>query len=71
MPRVRFPRGWFKCAFKSTAISWRRYQQLTTPEYEEAAKLVVEAAVCEVEAAWVSNALDQGEPYYFLNYFTT
>ena len=61
MPRVRVPGGhWSKCDFTTTASLWHR-QYITTPEHEEATKLVVEAAVCEVEAAWVSNTLD--EPY--------
>ena len=68
MPRVQLPDGsdgdWFKCHFVASANTWRSWQRRTTPEREEATKLVLEAAVCEVEAAWVSNALDQGEPYF-------
>ena len=58
MPRVRLPGGdWFQCLFTTKANSWRR-QKKNTPEYEEAAKLVLEAAVCEVEAKEIAGTLD-------------
>ena len=50
MPRVRLPSGsWYTCSYKTTLEAWCR-MPLSSAEYEEAYKAVVNDIICDTEA---------------------